>query len=139
MENFGISGLTMPKAFIIALAISLLLLVFQRPIEILSFAVLKGETRVEELAMAYFRIRVWAAPAALGQFALLGFFLGMQNARLPMVVLITTNIINLVCNYVFVMELGMGSDGVALGTVIAQYSGLLVALYFFRRYFRRCF
>ena len=48
-----------------------------------------------------------------------------------------TNIINVICNFVFVMELGMGSDGVALGTVIAQYSGLLTALFFFRRYFRK--
>jgi MATE family multidrug resistance protein len=89
--------------------------------------------------MAYFRIRVWAAPAALGQFALLGFFLGMQNARLPMVVLITINIINIICNYLFVMKLGMGSDGVALGTVIAQYSGLFTALFFFRKHFRNWF
>ena len=131
--------LVFSRAFLIALVTSIFLLALQKPIEILSFAVLKGETRVEELAMAYFRIRVWAAPAALGQFALLGFFLGMQNARLPMIVLVSTNIINVVFNYIFVMKLGMGSDGVALGTVIAQYSGLLIALYFFRRYFSRLF
>ncbi len=131
--------LVFSRAFFIAMAVSLVLLLIQKPVEILSFAVLKGETRVEELAMAYFRIRVWAAPAALGQFALLGFFLGMQNARLPMVVLITTNLINLACNYIFVMKLGMGSDGVALGTVIAQYSGLLTALWFFRKYFSKLF
>jgi len=131
--------LVFSRAFLIAIVTSIFLLALQRPIEILSFAVLKGETRVEELAMAYFRIRVWAAPAALGQFALLGFFLGMQNARLPMIVLVTTNIINVVFNYIFVMKLGMGSDGVALGTVIAQYSGLFIALYFFRRYFSRLF
>jgi MATE family multidrug resistance protein len=124
------------RAFFIALVISLLLLAFQRPLEWFSFLILKGETRVEELAMDYFRIRIWAAPAALGQFALLGFFLGMQNARLPMLVLVATNLINLGCNYLFVMIMGMGSDGVALGTVIAQYSGLLLALWFLRRYFR---
>jgi MATE family multidrug resistance protein len=73
----------------------------------------------------YFRIRIWAAPAVLGQFALLGFFLGMQNARLPMVVLVSTNLINVACSYYFVMELDMESNGVALGTVIAQYSGLI--------------
>lgn len=131
--------LVFSRAAFIALAISVLLLALQKPIELLSFLVLKGETEVEALAMAYFRIRVWAAPAALGQFALLGFFLGMQNARLPMVVLVTANVINIICNYTFVMKLGMGSDGVALGTVIAQYSGLLIALYFFRRYFRKLF
>ncbi len=131
--------LVFSRAALIALVMGVILLFLQKPIEILSFLVLKGETQVEVLAMDYFRIRVWAAPAALGQFALLGFFLGMQNARLPMVVLITTNVINLVCNYVFVMKLGMDSDGVALGTVFAQYSGLLIALFFFRKYFKRLF
>ena len=131
--------LVFSRAFLIAIVISVILLAIQKPIEILSFAVLKGETRVEELAMAYFRIRVWAAPAALGQFALLGFFLGMQNARLPMFVLVITNMINLICNYIFVMKLGMGSEGVALGTVIAQYSGLFIALYFFRKHFSKLF
>lgn len=131
--------LVLSRAGFIALVTSAFLLVLQKPVEILSFLVLKGETEVEQLAMAYFRIRVWAAPAALGQFALLGFFLGMQNARLPMVVLVTTNIINIICNYLFVMKLGMDSEGVALGTVIAQYSGLLIALFFFRKYYSKLF
>ncbi|MCK4879400.1 MAG: MATE family efflux transporter [Bacteroidales bacterium] len=131
--------LVFSRAAFIAIIMSLLLLLLQGPIESLSFLVLKGETQVEELAMTYFRIRVWAAPAALGQFALLGFFLGMQNARLPMVVLVLTNVINIICNYTFVMKLGMGSDGVALGTVIAQYSGLFIAIFFFRKYFNKLF
>jgi MATE family multidrug resistance protein len=131
--------LVLSRAAFIAIVTGALLLLLQRPIEILSFLVLKGETRVEELAMAYFRIRIWAAPAALGQFALLGFFLGMQNARLPMVVLVTTNAINIGCSYLFVMKLGMEANGVALGTLIAQYCGLFIALFFFRKYYRRLF
>ena len=131
--------LVLSRAMFIALAVSLLLILLQRPIEWISFLLLKGETEVEALAMEYFRIRIWAAPAALGQFALLGFFLGMQNARLPMVVLVSTNLINLGCNLLFVLGMDMGSGGVALGTVIAQYTGLLMALFFFRRYFRRLF
>ena len=125
------------RAMFIALVISVLLLVLQKPIELLSFMVLKGETEVEQLAMTYFRIRIWAAPAVLGQFALLGFFLGMQNARLPMTVLITANVLNIICSFIFVMVLGMESDGVALGTVIAQYAGFLVAVFFFRKYFSK--
>jgi MATE family multidrug resistance protein len=131
--------LVLSRAVFIAMLTGVFLLLLQRPIELFSFWVLKGETHVEELAMAYFRIRIWAAPAALGQFALLGFFLGMQNARLPMVVLVSTNVINIGCSYLFVMTLGMESNGVALGTVIAQYSGLLIAIFFFRKYFRRLF
>ena len=131
--------LVFSRAAFIAIVMSSLLLILQRPIESLSFLVLKGESRVEELAMTYFRIRVWAAPAALGQFALLGFFLGMQNARFPMIVLVLTNVINIGCNFFFVMKLGMGSDGVALGTVIAQYCGLLAAITIFRKYYGKLF
>jgi MATE family multidrug resistance protein len=131
--------LVFSRAVFIALLTGTLLLLLQKPIEWLSFLLLKGESQVEGLAMDYFRIRIWAAPAALGQFALLGFFLGMQNARLPMVVLVTTNVINIGCSYLFVMQLGMESNGVALGTVIAQYCGLLLALFFFRLYFRKLF
>ncbi len=129
--------MVLSRAMFIALVISVLLLVLQKPIELLSFMVLRGETEVEQLAMTYFRIRIWAAPAVLGQFALLGFFLGMQNARLPMTVLITANVLNIICSFIFVMVLGMESDGVALGTVIAQYAGLLVAVFFFRKYFSK--
>jgi len=129
--------LVFSRAVFIGLVTGTMLLLLQRPIEIFSFWILKGESQVENLAMAYFRIRIWAAPAVLGQFALLGFFLGMQNARLPMVVLVSTNVINIACSYLFVMELDMESNGVALGTVIAQYSGLVLAIYFFRKYFGR--
>lgn len=127
------------RAAFIAAIVSVSLLILQKPIELFSFWMLKGENDVEQLASAYFRIRIWAAPATLGQFALLGFFLGMQNARLPMMVLVSSNLINIICNYVFVMEFGMGSNGVALGTVIAQYSGLLIAVYFLRKYFSKLF
>ena len=68
--------LVFSRAFFIAMGISIVLLLLRTPMEWLSFTLLKGEARVEELAASYFRIRVWAAPAALGQFALLGFFLG---------------------------------------------------------------
>jgi len=127
------------RAAFIALIVSVSLLMLQKPIELLSFWLLKGENDVEQLASAYFRIRIWAAPATLGQFALLGFFLGMQNARLPMMVLVSSNLINIIFNYIFVMKVGMGSNGVALGTVIAQYSGLFIAVYFLRKYFSKLF
>jgi MATE family multidrug resistance protein len=138
-KNMSETIMVFARAAFIALLMSSVLLILQKPIENLSFFVLKGESRVEELAMAYFRIRVWAAPAALGQFALLGFFLGMQNARLPMIVLVSTNLINVAFNYLFVMRMGMGSDGVAFGTVIAQYSGLFIAIYYLRRKFSPLF
>ncbi|MGC9343329.1 MAG: MATE family efflux transporter [Bacteroidales bacterium] len=127
------------RAGFIAISISLLLLLLQWPVELLSFWLLKGETEVETLAASYFRIRVWAAPATLGQFALLGFFLGMQNARLPMVVLVSSNVINVLFNLLFVLKYDMGSDGVAYGTIIAQYCGLFIGIFFLNRYFSRLY
>lgn len=131
--------LVVSRALFIGLTASFFLILLQRPVEWLSFSLISGESDVENLARAYFRIRIWAAPAVLVQFALLGFFLGMQNARLPMVVLVSTNIINIACNYYLVMIRGMGSEGVALGTVIAQYFGMILAVFFFTRYFSRLF
>lgn len=131
--------LVVSRALFIGLTASFFLILLQRPVEWLSFSLISGESDVENLARAYFRIRIWAAPAVLVQFALLGFFLGMQNARLPMVVLVSTNIINIGCNYYLVMIRGMGSEGVALGTVIAQYFGMVLAVFFFTRYFSRLF
>ncbi|MEZ5069608.1 MAG: MATE family efflux transporter [Bacteroidales bacterium] len=127
---------TLGRAALIALVLGVLLVLLQGPVEWLSFALLQGEPRVEELAIRYFRIRIWAAPAVLGQFALLGYFLGMQNARQPMVVLVTTNVINILFSWLFVVRFHMGSDGVALGTVIAQYSGWFLALAILRRSYR---
>ena len=122
------------RAAFIALGISIILLVLQKPVEWLSFKILNTESDVELYAIQYFRIRIWAAPATLGQFALLGFFLGMQNARIPMAVLVSANLLNIVFNYIFVILFGMTSDGVALGTLIAQYFGLFIAIFFFRKY-----
>ena len=127
------------RAAFIALGISIILLVLQKPVEWLSFKILNTESDVELYAIQYFRIRIWAAPATLGQFALLGFFLGMQNARIPMAVLVSANLLNIVFNYIFVILFGMTSDGVALGTLIAQYFGLFIAIFFFRKYFNRLF
>ncbi len=131
--------LVLTRSLLIGITFSMFLILLQRPVEWLSFALIRAEPEVEEMARTYFRIRIWAAPAVLGQFALLGFFLGMQNARLPMIVLVSTNIINIIFNYYFVICRGMGSDGVAMGTIIAQYSGLLIGIIFLVRYFRRLF
>lgn len=75
----------------------------------------------------YVTIRLLAAPAALGQFALLGWFLGRQDARRPLLVTITTAGLNAVLSVTLVLGLGMGAAGVALATVIAEYAGLGLA------------
>lgn len=123
------------KAMLAAVASSLLLLLFQIPIARLSFMIVDGSTEVETLTNVYFSIRIWAAPATISLYALTGWFIGMQNTRIPMVITIVVNILNIGFNFLFIFAFDMRSDGVALGTVIAQYSGLLLALFFLFKYY----
>jgi MATE family multidrug resistance protein len=83
---------------------------------------------VEKFAKEYFYIRIYAAPATLAIYVFHGWFLGLQNARFPMIILITVNLLNIFFNLLFIYQFDMKSDGVALGTVVAQYSGLLISI-----------
>jgi MATE family multidrug resistance protein len=89
------------------------------------------------LAATYFYIVVWGAPASLGLFTLTGWFIGMQNTRLPMLVSILQNVANILVSLFLVYGLGMKIEGVALGTVIAQYAGLFTGILLLWRYYRR--
>ena len=115
------------RALLVAGAISALILLLQAPIAWASFKIIGGSGEVETLASEYFRIRVWAAPAALSLFVFSGWFLGMQNARYPMIIAISVNVVNILLSAFFVFVLNMKSEGVALGTAFSQYVGLAIA------------
>jgi MATE family multidrug resistance protein len=121
----------------IALGIALLLIVLQIPIGKFSLFLVDGSERMEQLAYQYFRIRIWAAPATLGLYAIKGWFIGMQNAKIPMFIAIAINIFNIGFSLLFVLGLNMDIEGVALGTVFAQYGGLILSIIFWMIYYRR--
>lgn len=127
------------RGLLIAILGSLLLLAAQVPIEHLSFGLLNGSTEVKDLAQNYFYVRIWAAPAAICLFVLTGWFVGMQNALYPMMIAITVNIMNIIASYIFVNNLGMQERGIALGSVLAQYSGLLLAIILFLKKYQWTF
>lgn len=129
------------RAISIALAVALLLLLLQWPISRLSLLIfqVKDGPAVMQLALTYFFVRIWAAPATLGLYAVKGWFIGMQNAKLPMWIAIFLNTINIVCSLIFVLLLHWDIRGVALGTVIAQYSGLAMGLFFMVKKYRWVF
>jgi MATE family multidrug resistance protein len=94
---------------------------------------------VAPLATTYFYIVVWGAPAVLGLYGLSGWFIGMQNTRIPMFISIMQNVVNILVSVLLVYGAGMKIEGVALGTVIAQYVGFLAALALLVRYYGRLF
>ena len=122
---------TFLRALIIAILVGLALIVGQQLVALIGFKIVSASTEIERIAKPYFYIRIWDAPAAIGLYALNGWFFGMQNARYPMIITVTVNVLNIVLNYLFVFHYGMKANGVALGTVIAQYSGFVLAIALF--------
>ena len=85
---------------------------------------------VMRLTRVYFSICIWGAPAMLALYALNGWFVGLQNTRIPMLIALFQNVVNIILSLFFVIVLGMKIEGVALGTVIAQWSGALLGIWF---------
>ncbi|NAX45569.1 MATE family efflux transporter DinF [Photobacterium halotolerans] len=94
------------------------------------FSVSDASDAVKTYAEQYYSIRIWGAPAALANFVIMGWLLGSQNARLPMWLLIITNSINILLDVLFVLGLGWQVAGAAAASVIAEYSGMILGLYF---------
>ena len=118
------------QAVIVALALALAFLLLQQPIGNLSMQLLGPDAAVEIYAREYFSIRIWSAPAILTNLVLIGWFIGLQNVRVPLFIVLATNIINIVLDLLFVVVFGMAVEGVAAASVIAEYSGVLVGVIF---------
>ena len=121
----------------VALMIALLIVVLQWPLREGMLWFIGPSADVRPLAVTYFNIVVWGAPAMLGLYSLSGWFIGMQNTRIPMFVSILQNVVNILASLTFVYGLGMRVEGVALGTVVAQYAGFAIAVAMLRKYYWR--
>lgn len=136
-RNFPEVTAVLVRSLSVALLVALLLIVFQRGVGFLTFAMMKGSDQTMQMAAEYFYARVWAAPATLSLFVFQGWFIGMQNSRFPMYISIVLNVLNIVFSLWFVFGLKMGMVGVAWGTVVAQYGSLGMACWLLLRYYRR--
>ncbi len=105
--------------------LALLLLLLQWPFGEFGFRLIGGSDAVREQAALYFYVRIWSAPAALLNMVLLGWLLGLHNARAAMWLLIITNVINMLLDVLFVVVFEWGVAGAALASVVADYCGLL--------------
>lgn len=125
------------RSLAVSLAIALLLIILQTPLQKIMFALIQPTADIAPLSSTYYYIVIWGAPAMLGLYGLAGWYIGMQNTRIPMLVSIIQNITNIIASLTLVAVLGMGFRGVAVGTVIAQYTGFFVALALLLRYYGR--
>lgn len=118
------------RSLTIAGGIALTLLLLQRPIFQVTFLFVTATAEVRSLASIYFNILIWGAPAMLALYSFTGWFLGMQNARIPMCIAITQNVVNIAVSTLLVFGCHLKIEGVALGTLISQYTALLLAVIF---------
>lgn len=116
------------RAVGIGLAVALCLILLQVPIRQTAFLLIHPTEEVREMATLYFHICIWGAPAMLGLYGLSGWYIGMQNSRIPMYIAITQNIVNIIASLSLVYFCNMKVEGVALGTLIAQYAGFLMGI-----------
>lgn len=138
-RDMGETVRTLCRAMSMSLLIGVMMWMFMIPIESVSLAMMDGSERVELLAASYFYVRIWAAPATMSLYVINGWFIGMQNARTPMWIAIGMNVVNVVTSLAFAVWMEMGVEGVALGTVVAQWSGMAMGLGVIGRRYGRIF
>lgn len=126
--------LVLRRSLLVAITAGVAMLIFQHPIfNILAWFLDAGETTTA-LASTYFHILIFGAPAVLGNYAMSGWFLGMQNSKMLLWVSLTINIVNILASLLLVYGAGMGIAGVAAGSLIAQWVGFATGFFFLRRY-----
>lgn len=126
---------TLIRSVFIGLIISILILILQKPIALFSLWIIAPSESTKSLVLSYFYIRIWAAPCNLILYALNGWFIGMQNSKFPMYISIIINILNILFSLLFVYGFKMDVKGVALGTVLAQYGGLILSGFLLIHYY----
>ena len=140
-DDKGVANILV-RALLIGLGIGMLFVVMQPIVRWAAMAAMAPQADVLPYACTYFDICFWGVPAMLGLYGLNGFFIGVQNTNVPMMVSIFHNVVNIVCSLSFVYLLGMKVEGVALGTLVAQYSGFALSLWLLKRqygeYVKKC-
>ena len=136
-KDFCDADLTGLRAISISSLIGLAIIALQYPLLHFVMWFIAPEENVLNLVYSYCYICIWGAPASLGLFALNGWFVGMQNTKIPMIISITQNVVNILISLLLVYCLGMKIEGVATGTLIAQWAGFLMGAFFFVRMRRK--
>jgi MATE family multidrug resistance protein len=116
------------QGLLLAMILAALLGVVALPFSHLALDMMQPSADLKQLTLDFFHTRLFGLPAALASYALVGWFLGTQNARAPLAILLTTNLVNIALNLWFVMGLDWGVVGSARASVLAEWLGALLGL-----------
>ena len=125
------------RAGLLGVGLSAALLLLQWPFAQIGLTLFEASDQVEGLAETYFFIRIWSAPAVLVNYAIVGWFIGVQNTRAVMILQVFMNGLNIILDLWFVLGLEWDVAGVAAATVIAEFTALALGVLMVRRELRR--
>ncbi len=125
------------QSILVGLGIALIILIFQKPIINNGLSLLEGSPEVKHYASVYCQWMIWGAPGLMILYSANGWLLGMQNAVAALTIGVSVNVINIILDIIFVVYMDMDVRGVALATVIAQYSGVILAFFIIRKQLTR--
>lgn len=121
------------RSLLLALVLGSLILLARSPLREVGFGLLSGAESSELAGRSYFDMRVWGAPAALINFAFLGWFLGREESRNALLMTFAAHTTNVALDYLFIIRLGQAARGAGLATAISQYVMLGTAIALFIR------
>lgn len=133
-EDWPMMRRTMLRSVVLGLVIALILIGLQQLLLSTSLMVLAPTDGVSTLFTGYFTIRIWSAPAVLLTYAVSGFLIGVARARSALVVQLVLNISNGALNLLFVLVFGMGAEGIALGSLIAEWLAAFTGIVMVAKY-----
>jgi len=123
------------RGVLIGLVAGLVLIVAQVPLFFGALQLSPASLEVEDLAQKYLQIRVYSAPAAIALFGITGWLIAKEKTRAVLLLQLVLNGMNIILDLVFVLKLGWGVEGVAIATLIAEWSGLIFGLWLAREGF----
>ncbi len=121
------------RAAVLAAALGMAVTVLQWPLGELAFVLLDASDDVERLARDYYYIRVWGAPAALLNYAMVGWFIGIRDAKSALIMQVAMNGVNIILDLWFVIGLELGVEGVAWATLISEVGAIAIGGHLVRR------
>lgn len=136
-NDFAAAFVVLRRTLKVALLIALAFVVLQQPLLKISLGLMNATEDICPLTTSYFQILIYGAPAILSNYVLTGWFLGMQNAKVPMTASIVQNVVNIVVSLMLTQVAHWQIVGVAIGTLVAQWAGTLVFAFALFRYRRK--
>lgn len=123
------------RALVTAFSAGIILIILQSFIFKAAFFFLQASPQIQDYAAEYFFVYIWSAPFALAMFAMTGWFIGMQNAKAPMAISISANILNIISSLFFVFVLKLGIKGIALGSLAAQIFAFALSFFIWFKFY----